>query len=65
MTLFDETTAHNSESTSSVATEDPTTEQQHQPEQNQAAASTDVNEHTVSSPSACSTRPLAIQEPIA
>ena len=40
MTLFDETTAHNSESTSSVATEDPTTEQQHQPEQ-QAAASTD------------------------
>jgi len=40
--LFDETTAHNSESNSTVATEaEPTTEQQHQPEQNQAAASTD------------------------
>jgi len=42
ITLFDETTAHNSESNSTVATEnEPTTEQQHQPEQNQAAASTD------------------------
>src|SRR5258708_1312703 len=41
MTLFDETTAHNSESTSSVATEDPSTEQQHQPEPIQAAASAD------------------------
>jgi len=40
--LFDETTAHNSESNSTVATEaEPTTEQQHQPEQNQAAATTD------------------------
>ena len=42
ITLFDETTAHNSESNSTVATEnEPTTEQQHQPEQNQAAATTD------------------------
>ena len=40
MTLFDETTAHNSESTSSVATEEPTTEQQHQPEPHQVAAET-------------------------
>jgi small subunit ribosomal protein S1 len=40
--LFDETTAHNSESNSTVATEaEPTTEQQHQPEPNQAAATTD------------------------
>jgi small subunit ribosomal protein S1 len=39
--LFDETTARNSESTSTVVTEaEPTTEQQHQPEQHQAAAST-------------------------
>ena len=40
--MFDETTAPNSESNSAVATEtEPTTEQQHQPELNQAAASTD------------------------
>jgi hypothetical protein len=39
--LFDETTAHNSESNSTVMTEEPKTEQQHQPEQNQAAATTD------------------------
>ena len=39
--MFDETTARNSESTSTVVTEaEPTTEQQHQPEQHQAAAST-------------------------
>ncbi|HEX4786797.1 MAG TPA: 30S ribosomal protein S1 [Candidatus Sulfotelmatobacter sp.] len=40
--MFDETTAHNSESNSTVATEaEPTTEQQHQPEEHQAAATTD------------------------
>jgi small subunit ribosomal protein S1 len=39
--LFDETTAHNSESNSTVMTEEPKTEQQHQPEQHQAAATTD------------------------
>jgi len=39
--LFDETTAHNSESNSTVVTEEPTTEQQHQPEQHQAAAATE------------------------
>ena len=39
--MFDETTAHNSESNSAVVTEEPTTEQIHQPEQDQAAASTD------------------------
>jgi small subunit ribosomal protein S1 len=45
--LFDETTAHNSESNSTVATEaEPTTEQQHQPEQNQAAATTDHSTET-------------------
>jgi len=45
--LFDETTAHNSESNSTVATEnEPTTEQQHQPEQNQAAATTDHSAET-------------------
>ena len=43
--MFDETTAHNSESNSTVATEnDPTTEQQHQPEQKKAAATTDHSE---------------------
>ena len=42
--MFDETTAHNSESNSTVATEaEPTTEQQHQPEQNQAAATTETH----------------------
>ena len=47
ITLFDETTAHNSESNSTVATEtEPTTEQQHQPEQNQAAATTDHSTET-------------------
>ncbi len=44
--MFDETTAHNSESNSAVVTEEPTTEQQHQPEQNQAAASTDHSTET-------------------
>ena len=45
--MFDETTAHNSESNSSVATEaEPTTVQQHQPEQNQAAAPTDDSTET-------------------
>jgi small subunit ribosomal protein S1 len=45
--LFDDTTAHNSESNSTVATEaEPTTEQQHQPEQNQAAATTDHSTET-------------------
>ncbi len=45
--MFDETTAHNSESNSTVATEnEPTTEQQHQPEQNQAAATTDHSAET-------------------
>ena len=39
--MFDETTAPNSDSNSSVATEEPKTEQQHQPEQDQAAATTD------------------------
>ena len=49
--MFDETTAHNSESNSSVATEaEPTTEQQHQPEQNQAAASTDDSTETHTDP---------------
>ena len=46
--MFDETTAHNSESNSTVMTEaEPTTtEQQHQPEQNQAAATTDQSAET-------------------
>jgi len=44
--LFDETTAHNSESNSAVVTEEPTTEQLHQPELNQAAASTDHTTET-------------------
>jgi small subunit ribosomal protein S1 len=45
--LFDETTAHNSEFTSSVVTEEPTTtEQHHQSEQNQAAAATDDSNET-------------------
>ena len=48
--MFDETTAHNSESTSTVVTEaEPTTEQQHQPEQHQAAATTD---HSAETPAA-------------
>ena len=41
--MFDETTAHTSESNSAVVTEEPTTEQLHQPEQNQAAASTELS----------------------
>ncbi len=45
--MFDETTAHNSESNSTVATEaEPTTEQQHQPEPSQAAATTDASTET-------------------
>ncbi len=46
--MFDDTTAHNSESNSTVMTEaEPTTtEQQHQPEQNQAAATTDPSAET-------------------
>ena len=42
--MFDETTAHNSESTGTVVTEpEPTTTEQHQSEQNQAAATTDIS----------------------
>jgi len=42
--LFDETTAHNSESNSTVATvAEPTTEQLHQPEPTQAAAITELS----------------------
>src|SRR6266567_5980283 len=46
ITLFDETTAHNSESNSTVMTEEPKTEQQHQPEQNQAAATAEHSTDT-------------------
>jgi small subunit ribosomal protein S1 len=50
--LFDETTAHNSESNSAVATEaEPTTEQQHQPE-HQAAATTDASIETLAASTA-------------
>ncbi len=59
--MFDETTAHNSESNSAVVTEEPTAPEQqveqHQPEQHQAAAETAVSTETPHAASASDDKP--------